>query len=151
MSIALDSTHERFIEHLGLLWEGQGLSRIAGRMVGLLTLQDAPLSLDDIASSLGVSKGSVSLDARRLQALGLLVRVPASAGDRRDYYAVAPDLPHAMLKHRAKELTGLATALEEAVALPDTPNAVRKRLQKFGQFHRAIVDSLNQLANSITP
>lgn len=151
MPTELNPTHDRFVEHLGLLWEGQGLPRIAGRMVGLLTLQDAPMSLDEIAASLSVSKGSVSHDARRLQSLGLLVRVPASPGDRRDYYAVAPDLPLAMLEHRAKELTGLATALEAAIALPDTPSAVRKRLQQFSKFHRAVVASLQQIANSITP
>jgi DNA-binding transcriptional regulator GbsR (MarR family) len=150
MTTPAGPTHERFIEHFGLLWEGQGLSRIAGRIVGLLTLQDSPLSLDDIAASLGVSKGSVSHDARRLQSLGLLQRVPAPGGDRRDFYIVAPDLPHALLAQRAKELEGLATALEAAVALPDMPSAVRTRLQQFGRFHRAVVANLHQIVNSIS-
>lgn len=147
----LDPAHERFIEHLGLLWEGHGLSRIAGRIVGFLTLQDAPRCLDDIATALCVSKGSVSQDARRLQALGILARAPAAPGDRRDYYTVAPDLPHAMLQQRVRELDGLAKALEASVKLPDTPAAVRRRLQRFAEFHRLVVHSLESLAHEVSP
>lgn len=145
MSASLDPAQARFVEHLGLLWEGQGLSRVAGRIVGFLTLQDAPRSLDDIATALNVSKGAVSADARALQARGLLERTPAPAGDRRDYYVVAPDLPVAVLEARRRELHGLASALEAAVALPDTPKAVSARLHRFCDIYRAVARQLEQL------
>lgn len=145
MSTILDPAQERFVEHFGLLWEGQGLSRVAGRIVGFLTLQDAPRSLDEIATALNVSKGSVSADARLLQARGLLERTPAPAGDRRDYYVVAPDLPAAVLEERRRELHGLASALEAAVALPDTPKAVSSRLNHFCEIYRAVARQLEQL------
>lgn len=145
MSTILDPAQERFVEHFGLLWEGQGLSRVAGRIVGFLTLQDAPRSLDEIATALNVSKGSVSTDARLLQARGLLERTPAPAGDRRDYYVVAPDLPVAVLEERRRELHGLASALEAAVALPDTPKAVSSRLKRFCDIYRAVARQLEQL------
>ncbi len=145
MSLHLDPAQERFVEHLGLLWEGQGLSRVAGRIVGFLTLQDEPRSLDEIATALNVSKGAVSTDARALQARGLLERSPAPAGDRRDYYIVAPDLPVAVLEERRRELHGLASALEAAVALPDTPTAVSTRLQRFCGIYRAVAKQLEQL------
>ncbi|HRQ78014.1 MAG TPA: MarR family transcriptional regulator [Gemmatimonadaceae bacterium] len=145
MSAILDPAQERFVEHIGLLWEGQGLSRVAGRIVGFLTLQDAPRSLDEIATALNVSKGSVSTDARLLQARGLLERTPAPAGDRRDYYVVAPDLPVAVLEERRRELHGLASALEAAVALPDTPKAVSSRLKRFCDIYRAVARQLEQL------
>jgi len=145
MSNTLDPAQERFVEHIGLLWEGQGLSRVAGRIVGYLTLQDAPRSLDEIATALNVSKGSVSTDARQLQARGLLERTPAPAGDRRDYYVVAPDLPAAVLEERRRELQGLASALEAAVALPDTPKAVSSRLKGFCSIYRAVARQLEQL------
>lgn len=141
----LEPAQERFVEHIGLLWEGQGLSRVAGRIVGYLTLQDGPRSLDDIATALNVSKASVSTDARLLQARGLLERTPAPAGDRRDYYVVAPELPMAVIEERRRELQGLASALEAAVALPDTPKAVSNRLKRFCDIYRVVARQLEQL------
>src|SRR5687767_1293747 len=88
---AVDDLTARFIERMGLFCEADGLPRIAGRIFGFLLLQPDECSLDDIADALGVSKASVSNDTRRLQQLGLLARV-GRPGDRRDYYAVAPDL-----------------------------------------------------------
>lgn len=145
MSSFLDPAHERFVEHLGLLWEGQGLSRIAGRLVGFLMLQDAPRSLEEIARALNVSKGAVSTDARALQARGLLERAPAPTSDRRNYYVVAHDLPVAILEERRRELIGLASALEAAIALPDTPGSVSARLRRFCGIYRAVAQQLEQL------
>lgn len=150
MSLRLEPAHERFVEQFGLLWEGQGLSRVAGRIVGLLTLVDGPRNLDEIAVALNVSKGAVSADARLLQARGLLERTPAPAGDRRDYYAVAPDLPVAVLDERRRELDSLAAALDAAVALPDTPTAVSARLRRFCQIYRSVSRQLASLAKPST-
>ncbi len=141
---------ERYVEHLGLVWESQGLSRIAGRMVGLLTLHEAPLSLDDISGMLGVSKGSVSQDARQLAALGLLVKDAATKpGDRRDFYVIAPNLPIALISHRIAEIERLEMALEAAAALPETPSGVRARLERFGAFQRKVIASLRELSASL--
>ncbi len=142
----------RYVEHLGLLWESQGLSRIAGRMIGLLTLRNDPQSLEEIARTLGVSKGSVSTDARHLAHLGLLHKVPnATPGDRRDYYVIAPDLPAATLAHRIAELEALQQALSAASVLPETPPAVRDRLTRFGEFHRHAIIALTNLRSSLEP
>jgi biotin operon repressor len=76
------------IESMGRYFEQYGLARIGGRLVGLLTLTDQPLTLDAMAAALGVSRASVSTNIRLLVAYGLaeLVSFP---GDRRDYYRFA--------------------------------------------------------------
>src|SRR5918993_4637648 len=83
---------QRFVERMGLVWEQEGIPRIAGRIFGFLLLQEDACSLDDMAASLGVSKASISTDARRLEQLQLIQRV-SRPGDRRDYYSIAPDVP----------------------------------------------------------
>ena len=86
----MDAASTAFIDRMGIVAEQDGMSPIAGRLFALLLLADHPQSLDDLADTLGVSKASVSTDARRLLERGIVERV-SRAGDRRDYYVLAPD------------------------------------------------------------
>lgn len=79
------------ILHSGLLAERYGLPRIAGEICGLLFMTDGPLSLDEIAESLKVSKASVSTNVRLLESLRFVRRGDVREG-RRDYYAFAGDV-----------------------------------------------------------
>jgi DNA-binding transcriptional regulator GbsR (MarR family) len=76
---------QRFIEAGGNTTHGFGLGRLIGRMFALLYLHPRPLSLDDIATRLEISKASASLTARQLADWRAIRRVPME-GDRRDYY-----------------------------------------------------------------
>ncbi len=62
----------RFIEGMGLYFENQGIPRIGGRMLGLLMIAHWPLSAEDLASILQISRGSVSTNIRILLASGLV-------------------------------------------------------------------------------
>jgi DNA-binding transcriptional regulator GbsR (MarR family) len=88
-----------FIEQLGRSAEADGLTRIAGRLFAALLMSEEPRCLDDLAADLGVSKASVSTDARRLLERGVVER-RSVAGDRRDYYQLAPDFFTAVIRHR---------------------------------------------------
>ena len=57
----------QLIERVGVLTEVEGLPRIAGRIFGLLLVTPGECSLDEMAEVLGVSKASISTDARRLE------------------------------------------------------------------------------------
>lgn len=139
-----------FVERLGLIWESQGLPRIAGRVVGYLMLQAEPLSLDQIATVLGVSKASVSNDARYLARLGL-VELVTRRGDRRDYYVIAPDMPRRMTEQKLAEIERLSVALTDAAAAPKLAPAVRERIRAFGEFQQRIVESIHAVMASIAP
>ncbi len=130
-----------FVERLGLVWESQGLPRIAGRVVGYLTLQSEPLSLDAIAEALGVSKASVSNDARYLARLGL-VELVTRRGDRRDYYVIAPDMPRRMTEQKLAELEKLHAALVAASAARGMDTVARERIQAFGDFQQRVVAAI---------
>jgi len=79
----------QFIESVGQYFERYALPRIGGRILGLLLVAQRELSLDDIASTLQVSRASVSTNIRLILVIGLgeLVTRP---GDRRDYYRFSP-------------------------------------------------------------
>ena len=80
----------RFIERMGLYYEHLGVPRIGGRILGLLMMARRPLTLDDMAHLLRVSRASISTNARMNVAVGM-VRHVSLPGDRRDYYEFRPD------------------------------------------------------------
>lgn len=138
------------VERMGLLWELDGLPRIAGRIIGHLLLQPDAQSLQAIADSLGVSKASVSMDARRLERLGLVVRV-GRTGDRRDYYAIADDMLARGLAMRLESVRRLHEALRSARAIPDTAPAVQQRLELFERVHAHAVRAIESLLDELRP
>lgn len=127
----MDVQTANFIERMGLAHEADGLPRIAGRIFGLLLISEDARSLDDLASELKVSKGSVSTNARLLEQRGILERICRPA-DRRDYYRVLPDLfTHTMAQRLARwqrfhEAIGAART-----SLPIRSQEVLDRLEEY--------------------
>jgi DNA-binding transcriptional regulator GbsR (MarR family) len=78
------------IEAGGRTAETFGVSRLLGQIYTLLYLRNEPLSLDDIATELAVSKASVSIACRQLATFGALHR-STRRGDRRDFYEAVQD------------------------------------------------------------
>jgi DNA-binding transcriptional regulator GbsR (MarR family) len=132
------------VERMGLLWEEEGLPRIAGRMIGFLLLQPDACSLDEMAESLGVSKASVSVDARRLERIGFVERV-GRPGDRRDYYAIGADMLARVLTHKLEGVRRLQDAIASARRLPGNAPAVRQRLTEFERHHGRVLSALEGL------
>jgi len=69
---ALTPELTHFIEGMGLYFESQGIPRIGGRMLGLLMIAHWPLSAEDMAAILQVSRGSISTNIRALLASGMV-------------------------------------------------------------------------------
>ena len=91
MNEGIDPILRKYISRTGRMFETYGFPRIFGQMGALLYLHKGPLSLDDIASFLGVSKGSVSSNGRALVRMKY-VRITQVAGDRKDYYEFSGNL-----------------------------------------------------------
>lgn len=143
--------NQRFIERMGLVWEQEGIPRIAGRIFGFLLLQDSACSLDDMAAALEVSKASISTDARRLEQLQLIQRV-SRPGDRRDYYAIAPDVPLRALELKIASMRRLSLPPEEHARLASSISpAVQSRLLAFGAAHEHMIAALERLVVELRP
>lgn len=133
----------RFIESMGVLTENEGFPRIAGRLFGLLLLTPGELSLDDIAERLGVSKASVSNDARRLTQMGFVER-RSRPGDRRDYYAIAPNAFACSLEMRLERMQKFHKLLETARELSNAEE-VRVRLHQLETAYGLTVQTLREV------
>lgn len=114
-----------FAESVGLRFDALGLPRIGGRIFGLLIVSPRPLSLDEIASVLGISRASVSINTRLFIANGSM-EIRAVPGDRRQYYAMRKDVFYTRLPFIRGAIAGVKALAVEAQA------AVQE-----GQKHRA--------------
>jgi len=135
---------QQFVERMGMVTEADGLPRIAGRMFGLLLVTPGELSIDELASTLSVSKASVSSDARRLVQMGVLERRSRPA-DRKDYYGVAPDVFRRSVEVRLENLRQFHALASEARAVAGDDPEVLQRLAAWAEAHRLLLIAVERL------
>jgi DNA-binding transcriptional regulator GbsR (MarR family) len=82
---------EVFVEGMGAASATSGvLSQLQGRIFAVLFLEDHPLSLDEIAEALQLSKSNISINIRGLVEWHLVRRVSVP-NSRKDHYEAASD------------------------------------------------------------
>ncbi len=88
---ALDPARAVFIEGMGAASATSGvLSQLQGRIFAVLFVEDHPLSLDEIAEALQLSKSNISINIRGLVEWHLVRRVSVP-NSRKDHYEAASD------------------------------------------------------------
>jgi len=146
----LTAVREDFLRGMGRISDFWGFNRAMGQIYGLLYLSPEPMSLDDIAGQLGMSKGNVSLNARALERWGLIRRFDYR-NDRRDYYEAEVDfwkIVRGILQERDKKefdqaLSTVSTCLQNVTRdKSGTRDAeaefVESRLRNMQQFFSSL-------------
>ncbi len=139
----MDGAVSEFVEKIGRYFEQQGLARSTGRVLGLLMLADEPLSLDTISQRLDISKASVSLGTRVLEAGQMVDRV-TKRGDRRTYYQLAVEAWPRLFRQKNKTMNYLADLAAEGRRLVDGDSKAAVRLQLMEDFTRYLGDELDK-------
>ncbi|HEX2914351.1 MAG TPA: hypothetical protein VH186_26360 [Chloroflexia bacterium] len=142
----LSSGVSQFVESMGMLLERYGMPRIGGRIFGLFMLDEDPLSLDDVARLLNVSRASVSTNLRMTEMSGMARRV-SRPGDRRDYYVGTEDMWLQAIKSSKQDAIVLMAEAARA-ALPNVPPddpVARQHLQEIIDFQEFFVERLDQM------
>lgn len=141
-----------FVERMGLLAQGDGLPRIAGRLMGLMVLHGGPLAFGDLAERLQVSRGSVSTNVRLLEGMGVLERV-TKPGERGDFFRLADD-PYGRLiegvRQRAAKGASLAASTREAMSERLDARA-RERLEALGSFYGTLAEVVQRVGDGQAP
>lgn len=98
--IRLERARDRFIESAGKISVNMlgMVSKVGGQIYARLFLARQPMSLDEIAADLKLSKGNISVNIRMLEGFGLVRKVWIK-GTRKDYYEAARDYPRKFLKN----------------------------------------------------
>jgi len=117
---------EGMMESMGRITAFWGFSKVMGQLYGLLYLSSKPLTLDDMAKGLSVSKGNVSINVRALERWNMVKPVWVK-GDRKDYYEAETDF-WKIVKGVIKE--------REQKEFDQALSSVSERLQKATDLQR---------------
>jgi len=154
-----NNPQELLIQALGRQSAFWGLGKTTGEIYAALYLSREPVSLEDLARRLGVTKGNISVLIRNLERLGM-VRRTWQKGDRRVYFEAETDLwqvARQVLEQRQKPEFDLSfqlvgQAVEEAGKLTEQPDALftLERLRSLQDFYRTL-DSLVKVLLNLEP
>src|ERR1041384_827359 len=138
------------LSHISRFW---GFPKGMGAIFAVLYLSPTALSLDEVVSETGLTKGAVSTEIRTLARMGLVHR-STKLGDRKDYYTAEADFYAAIrsiLKERQNsEFDRAVRSVKETLAIMDENwvdnddwKFVYARVQALQEFFDAI-DSLSK-------
>ncbi len=131
-----------FVGRMGITLEGLGASPTFGRLFALLLLADRPVSLEEMAEELHVSKASVSTNIRLSEQMGLVQRVTVLR-DRRHFYEILPDSFERALQVRLSFLHEMVALVEQGLgAIGDDNEAARERLEGMREFYEFVGDGI---------
>lgn len=139
---------QEFIQDYGEAYHAFGLPVLMGRIVGLLLFIDSPISLTDIASELGMSKGPVSQIMRRLKDHNLINRVWVP-GDRKDYYQADPNIFRNAFKNYINQIKGNLKLSDKYIQLMkdndlENSESFKKRIKIMNKFYDLMIKHHNQ-------
>jgi DNA-binding transcriptional regulator GbsR (MarR family) len=131
-TLELDAGRRRFVDDLGHLYARFGLSVTFGRAFALLLLSDQPISLEDLAVQLEVSKSAVSVAARELERVGIARRL-TSPGSRRVLYEANDDMAPLFQGQFAR--VQLSLPVFQAAELLTSPGRATQRMRDMVELH----------------
>lgn len=138
---------QQYIEKYGTYFEAQGLPLSAGRVIGLLMVTEEPLTLDDIAERLEISKTSASTGTRLLESAAIVRRVTVR-GQRRIHYTMAGDMWPEMFRQKIQTFTYLADLAAEGQAVVEADHQeVQGRLTSMEEFYRFLAAEMEMAVN----
>ncbi len=136
----VSAEQRRFVEDMAALLAPWGLQPGTASLYAYLLLCEEPVTLDEIAVTLGMAKSSASVAARSLEQFGL-ARKHGEAGTKRLRYA-ASDSYSGCLVAQARLLDDIGR-LAEARARSVASGETLRRLRYLGSFHRKMAKTIN--------
>jgi len=144
---APSETVQQFVEawgSMGALW---GINRSVARVHALLMATEGPLSLDEIAERLLISKGNASMSLRELRTFGVVRQVEVP-GDRRDFYVTEPDVWtmffRILRERKRREFDPALEAIHGLLEKPGAKGEVRGRLEQMSELLTTVEGVVNR-------
>ena len=137
MNKNLIEARDNIIEAAGRTTQGFGLGRIIGQLYALLFFSPKPMSLDDMAKDLNVSKGSVSTNIRELEKWGAVKQVWVK-GSRKDFYQAEIDflkiIREGILPFLERKLNSTKITTQESMDLLRNSSDFNSKDKKVADF-----------------
>src|SRR5512135_2701448 len=129
----------RFIQHMGGYFESSGVPPIGGRILGLLMVSHEPLSAQDIAAMLHISRASISTNFRVLDAGGLVERFTSHA-DRVTYYTFPDTAWEQAMVLGARRAQSFKRIVQEGLAAMAQKDAARSHLLRGTEYADLVIE-----------
>ena len=129
---------ETFVMHFGEMGSRWGFNRTVGQMYALLVITKDPVSANEIAEALSISRGNVSMGLKELQSWRL-IQLQHKAGDRKEYFQTNGsiwDMANRVFEERRKREMDPTLSLLRDILL-DTPanDQEQHAQQKLQEVH----------------
>jgi DNA-binding transcriptional regulator GbsR (MarR family) len=157
MSVPIINVRDEFLLAMGRISEFWGFNKAMGHIYAVLYLNSVSLSLDEIATSLNMSKGNVSLNVRSLERWGLIKKVNQRS-DRKDYYEAESDfwrMARDIIRERDKKefdqaLSTVSTCLKHVRQIRNTsPTTETEFLEDRFKQMKEFFDTLDSMAKTV--
>lgn len=158
MTKETNQIRQNFIEGLSHISRFWGLPKGVGALFAVLYISPAPLSLDELVSQSGLTKGAVSTNVRALARMGL-VRRSTKLADRKDYYEAETDFYKAirsiLSERQNREFDSAIRSVRETLeklqaAKGSMDEAERKFLIQRVQALQDFFDAIDSLSRAVT-
>lgn len=142
---------QSFVLHCGEMGSRWGFNRTAGQMCGLLLINASPLTANDIASALHISRGNVSMGIKELQSWRL-IQVQHKPGDRKEYYAPAGDIwtlaNRVFAERRKREIEPTLSMLRDNLLEQPSNDQERYAQEKMHELHH-LLETVTQWSSEL--
>jgi len=109
---------QSFILHFGEMGSKWGFNRTVGQILGLMIISEDMMNAEQIAKTLSISRGNVSMALKELQSWRLVKTVHIQ-GDRKEYYTAIGDIWSmaftVMEERRKREVEPTLSALRDVL------------------------------------
>lgn len=142
MNEDLIKARDNFVDGIGYLASTVGLTRVMGQLYAMLFLSNEPLSLDDMAERLKVSKGNASINIRELEKLRVVRKVWVK-GSRKDFYEAELNLEKLIKNGIVEAAKRRMDMIQETVI--GTENLIKKAKGMEGEEGKTVEFYLKRL------
>ncbi|WP_337171168.1 MarR family transcriptional regulator [Gemmatimonas aurantiaca] len=137
-----------FLDHFSAMMEPEGLPRPAGRMLGVFFVEGGPLTAEELAERLQISRSNVSTTVRILESLGVVHRTRLP-GERTDRFRLHDDPFVPMLQASVVRATRMRDLVQGCrTALPATLKPAAQRLLPLERFFGYAANWLAEMAGA---
>jgi hypothetical protein len=141
-----DITSERFIQSYARLLTSWGMPLTAARVFAFMMLQPRPVSLDEIAAGMGISKAGAWAATRHLEQVNQIERF-GEPGSKRALFAPMENFARSLLNY-SRLLSKSGALMREGAAVAAGPEARARMLERADFFltvHEAIESTMADL------
>lgn len=142
---------ESFVMHFGEMGSRWGFNRTVGQIVALLVVSKEPISANDIADALSISRGNVSMGLKELQAWRL-VQLQHKPGDRKEYFQANGsiwDMANRVFEERRKREMDPTLSLLRALLLDEAANEQEAHAQQKLQEVHDLLEGITKWSSEL--